>query len=63
MPIFSAARWPRLPEHVEREEESEDIDDLLDDNVEEEFDDLDIDKINSGIKIADDDAPDIEEEV
>ena len=51
------------PERVETEEESEDIDDLLGDSVEEEFDDIDIDKINSGIKIADDDAADIEEEV
>lgn len=51
------------PERVETEEESEDIDDLLGDSVDEEFDDIDIDKINSGIKIADDDAADIEEEV
>ena len=60
---FLSRQVAEAPQHVETEEESEDIDDLLDDNVEEEFDDIDIDKINSGIKIADDDAPDIEEEV
>jgi len=47
----------------ETEEEAEDIDDLLDDPVEEEFDDIDIDKINSGIKIADDDPGEIDEEL
>jgi len=44
------------------EEEAEDIDDLLDDAVEEEFEDIDIDKINSGLKIADDDPGDLDEE-
>ncbi|MDD2603459.1 MAG: hypothetical protein PHF66_01450 [Desulfobacteraceae bacterium] len=45
------------------EEEAEDIDDLLDDAVEEEFEDIDIDKINSGLKIADDDPGDLDEDV
>jgi hypothetical protein len=45
------------------EEEAEDIDDLLDDAVEEEFEDIDIDKINSGLKIADEDPGDLDEDV
>ena len=60
---FLSRQVAEPPPRVETEEESEDIDDLLDDNVDEEFDDIDIDKINSGIKIADDDVADIEEEV
>jgi hypothetical protein len=60
---FLSRQVAEPPERVDSEEESDDIDDLLDDNVDEEFDDIDIDKINSGIKIADDDAADIEEEV
>ena len=43
--------------------ESADIDDLLDDDVEEDFDDdIEITNINSSIKIADDDAVELEEE-
>lgn len=47
---------------AEPDEESEDIDDLLEDGVEEDFEDIDIDKINTGIKIADDDSADLEED-
>ena len=59
---FLNRQRPDPPPRVEPEEDSEDIDELLDDNVEEEFDDIDIDKINSGIKIADDDTGDLEED-
>jgi hypothetical protein len=45
------------------DEDAEDIDDLLDDAVEEEFEDIDIDKINSGLKIADEDPGDLDEDV
>lgn len=45
------------------DDESADIDDLLDDDVEEDFDDdIEITNINSSIKIADDDAVELEEE-
>ncbi|MEE4607606.1 MAG: hypothetical protein V2L15_01855 [Desulfobacteraceae bacterium] len=47
----------------ETDEEAEDIDELLDDAVEEEFEAIDIDKINSGLKIADDDPGDLDEDV
>jgi hypothetical protein len=50
------------PRPVETTEESEDIDDLLDEAVEEEFDDINIEKINTGLKIADDEPVDIDEE-
>jgi hypothetical protein len=45
------------------DDESGDIDDLLEDDVDEDFDDdMEITNINSSIKIADDDAVEIEEE-
>lgn len=47
----------------ETDEDAEGIDELLDDAVEEEFEDIDIDKINSGLKIADDDPGDLDEDV
>ncbi|MBW1646877.1 MAG: hypothetical protein JRJ72_02015 [Deltaproteobacteria bacterium] len=47
----------------EADEEAEDIDELLDDAVEEEFEDIDIEKINSGLKIADDDPGDLDEDL
>ena len=47
------------------DEKSEDLDGLLDDEEEtmdEDFEDISIDKINSGIKIADDESPDLDDD-
>ena len=50
-------------EEEDIEDEDPDIDDLLEDNIDEEFDDKDnINNINSPLKIADDDSLDVEDE-
>jgi len=46
----------------ETEEEAEDIDDLLEDDIETDFDKAPINPINSPLKIAEDESLDVEEE-
>lgn len=49
-------------EAEEVNEESEDIDDLLEDDIEDDFDKSSLDPVNSPLKIADDDSLDVDDD-